>query len=203
MRYSGVCTTMWAVFPSASTVVLPTLGRPAGDEQKALNCGGPASQAAWVPVVVDSALLPTRLGDAVHGGPQPVSRLAGGRARRGLGLDAGEERRILVRAWGSGLSDVDGRLPCPRAPRLIWVLGPRCAPGDMMIDGGSRGDGVWPLVLSPAVQRSAGGQCLRGSWPHAHQRSAGRARARQPCRCRWSATGQVGARAVSPSARSR
>src|SRR2546423_13200790 len=36
MRYSGVCTTMWAVFPSASTVVLPTLGRPAGDEQKAL-----------------------------------------------------------------------------------------------------------------------------------------------------------------------
>src|SRR5438067_12590767 len=55
---------------------------------QALNCGGPASQAEWVPVVVDSALLPTRLGDAVHGGPQPVSRLAGGRARRGLGLDA-------------------------------------------------------------------------------------------------------------------
>src|SRR2546421_8209590 len=115
---------------------------PAPRPGEALNCGGPASQAAWVPVVVDSALLPTRLGDAVHGGPQPVSRLAGGRARRGLGLDAGEERPILVRAWGYGLSDVDGRLPCPRAPRLIWVLGPRCAPGDMMIDGVSREDGV-------------------------------------------------------------
>src|SRR5438094_3417805 len=45
------------------------------------------------------------------------------------------------------------RLGCPRAPRLIWVLGPRHGPGDMMIDGVSRGDGVWPLVLSPAVQQ--------------------------------------------------
>jgi hypothetical protein len=116
-----------------------------------------------------------------------VSRLAGGRARRGPGLDAGEERRILVRAWV---------LVC-----LMWMVGLRvrgrsglsgCSgcvvPGDMMIDGCLAETGCGRSYFRRPSSRGAGGQCLRRSWPHAHQRSAGRLRARQPRRCRWSGT---------------
>lgn len=60
--------------------------------------------------------------------------------------------------------------------QVFWVLGPRDAPGHLMIDGMSRGDEGVAARTFTGVQRVAGGQCLRGSWSRTRV-SSGRASA--------------------------